>query len=181
MINLFNSILDRMPIGSVIAGGAVRDYVLGMPHRDIDVFIPHHVVVEGELWDAADPRFRFTTRGWRFDETYARTIRAGNHEYDQMEAGHILGVSLYHDQDNNQINLIELNADRAIQDHLDAFDLGICQAAYAGGGVQLSDNFLRDWKDRRVTLVNPNARTTERLERFQQRARDWGYHFQVRT
>lgn len=36
---LWRAILARMPLGSVIAGGAVRDYLLGVEPKDIDVFI----------------------------------------------------------------------------------------------------------------------------------------------
>ena len=36
---LWNAILDQMPPGAVIAGGAVRDFILGVQPKDIDVFM----------------------------------------------------------------------------------------------------------------------------------------------
>ena len=40
MIELFNEILAQFPEGSIIAGGAVRDTLIGADVRDIDVFVP---------------------------------------------------------------------------------------------------------------------------------------------
>ncbi len=36
---LWDTILARFPPGAVIAGGAVRDYLLGVPAKDVDVFL----------------------------------------------------------------------------------------------------------------------------------------------
>jgi len=36
---LWDAILARFPAGSIVAGGAVRDYLLGVPAKDVDVFL----------------------------------------------------------------------------------------------------------------------------------------------
>jgi len=37
---LWSLVLARMPVGAIVAGGAVRDYLLGVEPKDIDVFCP---------------------------------------------------------------------------------------------------------------------------------------------
>ena len=37
--DLWRAILAKMPPGSIVAGGAVRDYLLGYEPKDIDVFM----------------------------------------------------------------------------------------------------------------------------------------------
>lgn len=36
---LWSKILEKLPTGAIIAGGAVRDYLLGIEPKDIDIFI----------------------------------------------------------------------------------------------------------------------------------------------
>lgn len=37
---LWSAILEGMPKGAIVAGGAVRDYLLGVEPKDVDVFCP---------------------------------------------------------------------------------------------------------------------------------------------
>lgn len=46
---LWSQILDQMPKGSIVAGGAVRDYLLGVEPKDIDVFFSMAEYPEGGL------------------------------------------------------------------------------------------------------------------------------------
>lgn len=169
MIELFDTILSHVPVGAVIAGGAVRDYVVGVPHRDIDVFVPYHED-HNLTWRERvnDPRWRWTTNpnnGWIYDEAYAQNLNRGVFEYDQLVDDIINSVSQYSFQDNT-VQVIVLSPRRTIQQHLDSFDMGICQAVYANGGIQLSNAFLSDWKSQTITPINPNARTPDRAARL---------------
>lgn len=42
--DLWKAVLAQMPHGAIIAGGAVRDFFLGVEPKDIDVFCPSHVL-----------------------------------------------------------------------------------------------------------------------------------------
>lgn len=74
--DLWRAVLSQMPAGSVIAGGAVRDYLLGIEPKDIDVFtdvaaeMPVATRRDGDVV-AVDPRFglyRIDNEHERFEE-----------------------------------------------------------------------------------------------------------------
>lgn len=180
--DFWNQILQRMPLGSVVGGGCVRDYILGVPHKDIDVFvpfIPENVYERAqEQWDQANPNIpywnvpqaerphevRYDTVGWRFEATLFENY--------QDVGGRIDSVYQYRWQDET-IQLITLTEGTSVQDHFDSFDLGICQAAWCGG-LQLSPAFVADWKDQKITRINPNDLTNERIQRFLEKfGEDW--------
>ena len=52
---LWSALLARMPTGSVVAGGAVRDYLLGQPPKDIDIFFDVQMHSSKEDWSGFGP------------------------------------------------------------------------------------------------------------------------------
>jgi hypothetical protein len=83
---LWAAILAKMPPGAIIAGGAVRDWFLGVEPKDIDIFMGTHAALpptadtlDNDGWDtiaaAPDPRCGFS----RIDVDFER-----NAEYEAM-------------------------------------------------------------------------------------------------
>lgn len=155
---LWDKILSHFPEGSIIAGGAVRDYVLGVEPKDFDVFgsySTYDVGVEGmEHIDLDD------------NETHTEEYLAMR-EIAIVMKGEIEGVKVdyigHHLEDPVQV--------------IEAFDTGISQAFYAspqegglfpGGMLYKKKAFVDDVTNKTVTVLRGDRleRTQARFERF---------------
>ena len=149
---------------AVISGGAVRDYHLGLPAKDIDIFLPNTSV--GELDDLCE----FYSR----EDDVTLALQPGCGSYmgadDPLVAvaeGDIAGVP---------VNLL-LNErlKTSVQHLIEGHDFGICQAAwYRVDGkpeqpkVATTQAFAKDLEDRTATITTLRSyeRSLRRFDKF---------------
>jgi hypothetical protein len=112
------------PHDVVIAGGAIRDHLLGIPAKDLDLFVLNIGAEEANQ---------------RFDAVLS--------DYGDARNVHkiINGLSC---------DMIFLDCAKTAQDVLNRFDLGICKVAWDGQSFLISEDFLRDARDRKITELN---------------------------
>jgi hypothetical protein len=150
---LWDAILAGMPEGSVIAGGAVRDFLLGFEPKDIDVFMGLHI-------DERDPRYGL----YRIDNTHERF-----EEYTAVSnimcvsSGVLFGVKV----DAVLIEDFE-GGEKLIRD----FDFGITRCWY-DGQVHDTPEAKRDRENRTITLLS-DEREQRSLARFERLNARWG-------
>lgn len=171
---LWDKILAQMPEGSIIAGGAVRDFFLGVEPKDIDVFAPMTPLVEVPLIESVDPSaFDFTLlepcigprRGlYRIDNRYERL-----EEYQALDGiaciscGEAFGV---------KVDLIEM-VSTELDGHelIKTFDFGITRCFYDGRLCWDTPEALFDRDNKTVTmfLSDRRERALKRFDRFNSR------------
>lgn len=150
--DLWTKVLTQFPPGAIIAGGAVRDFLLGVPPKDIDVFLPASAVkslppTEGFEFAFHEPRFGFH----RIDG-----IQDRQSEYQSLNdiclvsRGEIEGFT---------VDLVEFTIDFTGQQLVETFDFWINQCWF--------DGELRDTREARQDRANNNVTicNEERLER----------------
>ena len=113
---------------TIIAGGAIRDHVLGLPAKDIDIF------VLGMSARAANETF-----GAEITE-YAG-VEEAKHHYQPLGNG-LPDIDLVFSQYTN------------VRDVLADFDLGICRVAWDGWDFVITDDFARDLHERTITVFD---------------------------
>jgi hypothetical protein len=167
--DLWNAILSRMPSGSVIAGGAVRDYLLGVEPKDIDVFMGTHAgpceepSEPANLYDiqpASDPRFglfRIDNEHERFEE-YAAVSRIAC-----VSSGTMFGF---------KVDAVIIEDFAGGPDLIQEFDFNITRCWF-DGEIHDTPEAKRDRDGHCVTLVSDEreARSIARFERLNAR---WG-------
>jgi hypothetical protein len=163
---LWDLVLCQMPRGAVIAGGAVRDYFLGVEPKDIDVFAPALVHVNAEPdasysdlsnLIASDPRSGL----YRIEDRYER-------EEEYKALGDIATVS------RGKIGNISVDLIEMVSTELDpwaligGFDFGITRCFYDGKLVWDTPEALTDRTNKSVTLLlgDRRERALKRFERF---------------
>jgi hypothetical protein len=112
------------PYDVVIAGGAIRDHLLGIPAKDLDLFV---LDISAEQ---ANQRF-------------------GAVLSDYGDAGNVHKII-----NGLSCDIIFLDCAATAQEVLNRFDLGICKAAWDGQSLLISGDFLRDARDRKITELN---------------------------
>lgn len=171
---LWRLILAEMPRGAVIAGGAVRDYLLGFEPKDIDVFmaippvssepIPFELDADAD-WDAIaahDPRHGLM----RIDNTHQRF-----EEYTAVSnivcvsSGKLLGWP---------VDAIDLDDFEGGEKLIDQFDFAITRCWFGGGEViHDTPEAKRDRDNRTITLLS-DAREARSLARYERLKERWG-------
>lgn len=173
--------------GTVIAGGAVRDYRLGLNVKDIDVFVPTTAMdyntftgmYGGAQIDALNNR--------AVDDTFSLQMRdldgKKSHElYAEWSEGAIQLLAdglwtFYHEGrmniwDVNIIGRVELNLGLAAL--VDTFDMGIVRCAY-NGQEYYTQAFYDDFNNKTATALVYGrdgwsaTRSRERFQRFDKR------------
>jgi hypothetical protein len=137
---------------AVIAGGALRDFELGKPVKDVDIFIPlsedalhsAHYDIDEVFSDAK--LHKSTTYGVRnIPEDVDRDIHA-----------------IYNITREYQYDLIFCTEQAA---KIDTFDINICQIAFDGKHTHRSDEFLLGVLTETLKVMNVN-RTDRNLARM---------------
>lgn len=148
---LWDQILSHFPPSAIIAGGAIRDWWLGVEPKDFDVFIPCDVVVippEG------------------FEELGSGSEYDGISTIDTVYRGTLCGVT---------VDII-LHADPEI---INNFDFGITRGWYSiRDGLIDTVEAKTDRENGTVTLLGDlrEPRTSDRFKRFNDRM---GGHYQL--
>ena len=145
----------------IIAGGAVRDFLLGVPPRDLDLFVPDSPEVgEAIAQLGAAPVLK--------DGKYkANYNRAWAYIFEQPG-----GLP--------PLNIVLMRGELDPKTLIDDFDFGICQAAWsAQQGFRITDAFFADAAAKTFTYRGkPNhlERSLRRYEKFVQRPHFAGWH-----
>lgn len=156
---LWDAILSRMPKGAVVAGGAVRDYLLGVPPKDIDVFWHATAVPQTDIpfdLDCIQPDPRSGL--WRIDSIFER-----KEEYEALNdillvsRGQLFGFT---------VDLIELSVPFDVA----SFDFGINHVWY-DGTLHDTEAAFNDRFTLYVTLHHADRleRSRKRFARFNER------------
>lgn len=163
--DLWRAILARMPAGSVIAGGAVRDYLLGVEPKDIDVFMD--ITAEGVSAEAdddlllpTDARFglyRIDNEHERFEE-YAAVSNIAC-----VSSGKMFG---------HRVDAVVIEGFTGGIDLIEGFDFGITRSWF-DGEIHDTPEAKFDRDNRTVTLLLTD-RVERSLTRFDRLNARWG-------
>ena len=126
--NLRRKVASQAGRHAIIAGGAIRDHILGLPVKDIDIFV---------LGMSA--------------ESAKEIFGADIIEY----AGVAEAKHQYRTQDGLIADLVFSRYDN-IQEVLEHFDLGICRVAWDGWDYVLTDDFEFDRYNLKLTTFYPS-------------------------
>lgn len=122
-----------------IAGGAVRDWLLERPVKDIDVFV------------SADASERKLAKAvMKFRPEVKRTVDG---RYFQSDRSVVESIE-YGDEAERlpPINIIRLAERHTIASNIARFDLGLCRAAFDGKDIRTHADFRSDVRFKRLTI-----------------------------
>jgi len=155
---------------AVIGGGAVRDAFHRKPYNDVDIFINFET---GAL--NVDNRDQYPPLGTPLTNDdwlkhWGRLLRCkptdnirflgSNYNFGDIN-NHILGVwNIIKSRTNYQIILISMGTHKYIQDF---FDFGICKAYCDGEKMHFTEQFLKDYMQKTITLY-PEYLSTAQIE-----------------
>lgn len=156
----WDEILDKAPDGSILMGGAVRDYALAQEAKDYDVFHPYKFgvgipEVPGWKYLPRDPN----DEGKHQEDYDIEGINgqpnpiSSVYDYDVvLKSGHIV-----------RVQLIGLHYENPKM-HFKNFDHTLTLAAYTDNGMFLDRRLLRSFDEKNVLLIN-NANPEKSLQR----------------
>lgn len=163
--NLWSAILAQMPPGSVIAGGAIRDWYLDVEPKDIDVFTGSPPPLSEQPGPDEDfILYREPRSGlYRIDNYYERQeeYRAmGNIEL--VSSGKMLGY---------RVDLVQMTDFTNGPALVEGFDFAINQQWFDGDLVYRTVASINDLANHTVTLLRNDRleRSLKRFERFNTR------------
>lgn len=169
MINgpeLWDLILGDMPEGAVIAGGAVRDYLLGVEPKDIDVFYawpaPSSEPIDWESIEIfLEPDARVGLH--RIDNIYER-----QEEYEAMTNINLVSSGTMY---GFKVDAIELTEMDSAEQLVNGFDFAINQCWYDGFDLYHTGAADDDLHRKTVTLLSNDRRerSLKRFDRFNER------------
>lgn len=154
---LWDAILAQMPKGSVIAGGAVRDYLLGVEPKDIDVFMPVRPVAQTLQQVVTQTTMPLADLTVAASTNYLPGFvsvedAAGREARDEIYAS-LTGIAVVSrgEMFGRQIDAIEM-VDFNPDTLLDNFDFGITRAMYRDGRIDERVECILDRTFKTVTL-----------------------------
>ena len=151
---LFDRLLAEYP-GAVIAGGAVRDALLGYPISDVDLWIDVASGVElGLESDSSAAEYEVMDQVGR-----VVAVLKAEHEWCPYPV-HVMLVTMY------------VPGRVGVTAAVDRFDYGLCKVGY-DGEVVLTSDFLRDLNARRLTLLNEAYTSPARYEKLKAKFEGW--------
>lgn len=146
---LWREILSSHSPKAIIAGGAVRDYLLGLGEpKDIDIFLP---VGAGYALNGT----------WQF---------LGNSEpnpgYNEPGIAEVQNY-LYKDHHKVQLVYVDKVPWKFVRYN---FDIGVCMAYFQlDKGLVMYDEFVHDWENKTITMFRDTDQTLNRAKKLQQR------------
>lgn len=184
-LNTVRMVFEQYGIRAMIAGGAVRDLILDVPTKDIDVFVPAETTVR-----ALSNAFRSDPRVVYDNLVPPTTVDA---EYERTPSLEIEGVFEF-DFRGRPVQVCTLkDMPQKVSDLLWRMDFGICQAAWTGSTAEITNGFITDMRKQRFTLLRcgsvgefmrstrRHARLTAEGERYAGWPIDTTSHYRLRT
>ena len=138
-------------ISFVIAGGAVRDQIMGKPINDIDIYcnlLMKSKAVQKTFLQVLDTMFSgkwIGTPTTTFDSKYNKF--------------HVTSVELI---GGPKLEFISIDPKDTIASIIDRFDIGLCQASIYKEKLWTSDEFQRD-KENKTLTVYPNRLSSSQI------------------
>lgn len=157
-VNLFhaNYILDLLKqhnINAVVAGGYIRDKVLGKRWNDIDVYILSQDVTNN---NHTNP-FSFLKDTLKSKDTTAIVEVGANQTYYHRSTGPLTVYETKMEPRRDNIVTYQFmfvdNYDSLHNYIMDWFDFGLCMCYYDGEKISLSNQFLHDAKNNKLTIA----------------------------
>jgi hypothetical protein len=150
-MNVFQSIPELWKLPSlafptgIIAGGAPRDFLLGAPPRDIDIFVP----------DAREVREAIAVLGAE------PVLKYGEYEVNYNRSS----AYILEQPGGLPLNIVLVRGELDPKALIDDFDFGICRVAWsARQGFRINDPFFIDAAAKRFTFLS-GPKYTERSRR----------------
>lgn len=148
---LWDELLSHVPKGSALMGGAIVDYLLGLPVHDYDIFYSYHhgqgFILPGNwVMTAAD----FNDPAWikEHEEMYLQGV-------DEFGNNPISSVIEYLVADEHKVQLIGVNYDNPMK-HMKNFDHSLTLASYNGRGMFVSSKVFKSYEKHTIEYVNKN-------------------------
>lgn len=142
---------------AVVAGGCIRDWMLGLRHKDIDIFLPNFGANDEDTL-----RRRLEEQGLLFlgegdHILYEGAFKVLNYNYRERYTERA---------EEHTVQIILLPG--TFLDHFATFDYNMVKAYYDKDGLHLSKEFANGLENRRVGMTNhfQMDRTRERVEGF---------------
>lgn len=162
-LELWSEILKQFPPQAIIAGGAVRDFLLGVEPKDIDVFIPNTPPeqpsrISFEAFGCPSDRYGL----FRIDGIYERQA-----EYEALNNICLVSTGTLHGY---RVDAIELTDVITPLELVQTFDFGINQCWF-DSVTHITGNMIHDSQNQVVTLYHTDRmdRSLKRFERFNER------------
>jgi hypothetical protein len=170
MTTLLNRVKEGVSVPAVIAGGAVRDTLLGYPYNDIDFFltgVPDDVLSLDDYAVLASEAVKDFSESVGWQNTHAALVGDYVEYVDSAfevrrlyDAGSKAGPTF-----NKNLDFIARHA--SLEDTINSFDYGLVKGYYDGENFYVHDEFLEIMKNGRV---NPqNKRAERRVKRWRMR------------
>ena len=133
----------------IIAGGAPRDFLLGVPPRDIDIFVPHALEVrEAIAVLGAEPVLKYGEYDANYNNSSAYILELPG------------GLP--------PLNIVLVRGELDPKALIDDFDFGICQVAWpARQGFRITDPFFTDAAAKRFTFLSGPKYAERSRRRYQ--------------
>ncbi len=138
------SLLKRVQNGGVpeaiVAGGCLRDTIMGRPVNDIDIFVPENAVEPAQraIHETHPKCTKSIPKPYFIFNSDVRTVRY----YDPKD-----GVKW------PQVNIIAVAGECTPEAQLERFDFGICRVAFDGVRLWKDLGFDRDQRDETFSLL----------------------------
>lgn len=148
---LWTNILNQIPGNKVIAGGCIRDWMLGVPEKDIDVF-----------YNGTGTNDFVLDADWRLAEDQVQPDE--NRQYEGMNQ--IIGISdlIYQD---HRVQLIRLDDAVDLGTYITNFDISICKGNFRSfEGLMIPGPMARDLEAKHIFCEGQINQTSVRANRF---------------
>lgn len=159
--------------GAIIAGGALRDLILDVPIKDVDIFIPVEC-------------FEFDTVAAMFPKKLCRNDDVLNsepwlhpdHEYgrtaNKEDTGRNIHVIYQWESETTKYDFIFCSPEAA---DVNTFDINICQVSYDGTTINSTEAFLKGTVERHIQVLNVNRtdRNKKRMDRMRTKFPDFTF------
>jgi len=151
---LWKVILTKFPPEAIIAGGAVRDYLLGVEPKDIDVFVPSSDFIDNIEWK---------------EEGFMYLGDARQKEYEALP---MINIVMHGRLNDIPVDYIGVSLPVwGGKELVSTFDFGITRCWFKDGDIYDTDEAEADRIDKTVTvyLTDRMDRARERFSRFNEK------------
>ena len=165
------SLLKRVQNGGVpeaiVAGGCLRDTIMGREVNDIDIFVPDTKVMLAQ---------------YAISETHPTCVKSIPEPYFTFNID--VRTVLYYDPKDGvkwpQVNIIGVSGECTPDAQLERFDFGICRVAFDGVRLWKDLSFDRDQRDETFSLLVPQTEeqrkfSLKRFERLLEKYPGWKF------